>query len=200
MAQLFELTPAQTLRFESGKLEERLVIRNTTQKNIAYKVKTTAPKSYVVRPSNDVLKSGEQATVKIVLQPGQDAPGRESSHRFLVQALAIDGLENLTKEQWTRADKAEIHEVKMNVSYDTDSSAAPASATRGAPGGGTSIQAKYDELVKYTVTLEEQTLLLQREKETLEAKVGQSDFRFSLWHIVLAVVIAIALSKLPAYM
>ena len=70
-----------------------------------------------------------------------------------------------------------------------------------APSGGSggSIQAKYDELVKYTVKLEEETLALQREKEVLEAKMGQGEFQFKLWHLLMAVILAIALSKLPAY-
>lgn len=50
--------------------------------------------------------------------------------------------------------------------------------------------------------LEKETLGLQSERDQLEAKVGnaRADFGFALWHIILAVVLAMGLSKLPQYL
>ena len=86
---LVALEPAKDLEFDlksKEPVEQKLVITNISGGPIAFKVKTTAPKAYLVRPSNDMLAAGRSVDVKILLQPGVE---RDTPHRFLVQAVAL---------------------------------------------------------------------------------------------------------------
>jgi hypothetical protein len=45
-------------------IKESLIIRNPTQLPIAFKVKTTAPKQYCVRPNSGRIESGQELEVQ----------------------------------------------------------------------------------------------------------------------------------------
>ena len=102
---LIDLVPAKELAFEYASAttcERKLVITNTHDTDIAFKVKTTAPKAYLVKPSNDLLEKGKSVEIQILLEPGH-APGQggNTPHRFLVQAaLPATPGSNLSKTEW----------------------------------------------------------------------------------------------------
>ena len=77
-----------------------LTLQNIVNINIAFKVKTTAPKSYIVKPNQGILAPNESRELTITMQPLPDFPG-EVNHRFQVQSapisLAADHQEELTK-------------------------------------------------------------------------------------------------------
>ena len=50
-------------------MKAALVITNTSKGNLAYKVKTTAPRHYVVKPNQGVLDPGAKISVDITLIP-----------------------------------------------------------------------------------------------------------------------------------
>lgn len=60
------LDPANELRFK-GPFDDyvtvSLTIRNPTEKRIAFKIKTTAPKRYCVKPNSGVLDSQQSMKV-----------------------------------------------------------------------------------------------------------------------------------------
>ena len=59
-------------------------VSNPTENDvIAFKIKTTAPKRYCVRPNVGLLKPGETSDVKVLLQPGET----DEKHKFQVQSL-----------------------------------------------------------------------------------------------------------------
>ena len=80
-----------------------LSIKNIISQNIAFKVKTTAQKSYIVRPNQGIINPNDTQELIITMQPLLEYPG-DVNHRFLVQTaptdLSTDQLEDLTKF-WT---------------------------------------------------------------------------------------------------
>lgn len=56
--------------------------------NIAYKVKTTAPRRYCVRPNSGQIGPGETAEVNIMLQPSQNNEDL-NRHKFMVQSIEL---------------------------------------------------------------------------------------------------------------
>ena len=50
---------------------------------VAFKIKTTAPKRYCVRPNSGLLAPDDIMDVKVMLQPG----GTDEKHKFQVQTL-----------------------------------------------------------------------------------------------------------------
>lgn len=96
-----------------------LTLTNDSQVNVAFKVKTTAPKAYVVKPSYGTLRPRENQEVQIILQPqGQGADVSVSTHRFLVQAVPAPSSEEVPREQWSNFANEIIQSTKLNVQVD----------------------------------------------------------------------------------
>ncbi|KAG0211841.1 phosphatidylinositol-binding protein scs2 [Mortierella sp. GBA30] len=72
-------------------IKENLIIRNTTQLPIAFKVKTTAPKRYCVRPNSGRVEAGEELEVQVQMQAMKEDPPADfkCKDKFLVQSVAI---------------------------------------------------------------------------------------------------------------
>lgn len=80
----------------------RMRIINVSNETVAYKLKSTAPKNYSIKPSQASLKPGETFDVQIVRKPPEElvteeAPAAASKprkpDRFLVQAAVVDSPE-----------------------------------------------------------------------------------------------------------
>ncbi|KAF9275856.1 phosphatidylinositol-binding protein scs2 [Mortierella alpina] len=89
-----ELDPASQLSFRrplTEAIKETLVIRNPTQLPIAFKVKTTAPKQYCVRPNSGRVEPGQELEVQVQMQAMKEDPPVDfkCKDKFLVQSVAI---------------------------------------------------------------------------------------------------------------
>ncbi len=105
-----------------------LKVKNITSTPIAFKVKTTAPKNYLVKPSAGTIPGNGTSEIKITLNKQATEP-TSNSDRFLVQAVKTEGGKELTKEEWAAVDKSAIQELRLHVVF----SGAPAV---GSPGSG----------------------------------------------------------------
>lgn len=168
---LLKLLPDDALHFElnktAGQPTRILKLNNVSNGCVAFKVKTTAPKSYLVRPSAGTIKPGDNMEVQIILQPGTEKDST-SSHRFLVQAVVAPDGEAVSRDAWSEFPKDKIQEARLNVVVETrdvedPTSAKTESALASASPNDTStdLAMKYDELVQYT-------LMLEKEKKKLE--------------------------------
>ena len=54
---------------------------------VCFKVKTTAPRRYCVRPNSGMIDAGETMEVSIMLQPFQYDPNERNNHKFMVQSM-----------------------------------------------------------------------------------------------------------------
>eukprot|EP00392_Amoebophrya_sp_AT5.2_P003896 g3901.t1 len=207
---LIELAPRAQLEFTQGQTqgeEQSLVLKNVNSTPVAWKVKTTAPKAYLVRPSSALLMPGDSASVQICLQPSASPPDF-GTHRFLVQATACEAgkTANLQKAEWEKLGKGDIKEARLTV-IEKPAGAGGKKGTffacnfvthdvdlllllplLGAPDGG-GLAKNYDELVQYVVQLEQETIELQKKLKT--AKSG-----WKSWHLILSVIIACVAMKL----
>ena len=67
-----------------------IVVKNTTNdKPLSYKIKTTSPEKFRVRPSSGVLLPFEERSVSVILQPGYNIRGLLHKDRFLVMCLPL---------------------------------------------------------------------------------------------------------------
>lgn len=120
---LMTINPEETLVFtktpQSNTPSKILTLTNDSQVNVAFKVKTTAPKAYVVKPSYGTLRPRENQEVQIILQlQGQGADVSVSTHRFLVQAVPAPSSEEVPREQWSNFANEIIQSTKLNVQVD----------------------------------------------------------------------------------
>jgi len=66
-----------------------LDLHNPSNAAVAFKVKTTAPRRYCVRPNSGKIKPDEKIQVKILLQPSSNNEDL-SKHKFLVQTIELN--------------------------------------------------------------------------------------------------------------
>jgi hypothetical protein len=88
-----QLDPSNELKFK-GPFDDyvtvSLTIKNPTEKRIAFKIKTTAPKRYCVKPNSGVLDQGQIMKVNVLLQPFNYDPNEKNKHKFMVQYLYLN--------------------------------------------------------------------------------------------------------------
>lgn len=88
---------------------------------LAYKVKTTAPQRYCVRPNNGVLPPGETIEVQVLLNIVKDAPPNlETRDKFQIQSIVLSGpLGNATDigEVWSKATPEQITKQKLKSRF-----------------------------------------------------------------------------------
>jgi len=93
--QVIILEPSGELRFRgpfTDVVTATLKLTNPTEKKICFKVKTTAPKRYCVRPNSGVVEPQAAVEVAVMLQPFEYDPAEKNKHKFMVQTMyAPDG-------------------------------------------------------------------------------------------------------------
>ena len=66
----------------------QLKLTNPGDRRICFKVKTTAPKRYCVRPNNGIVEGRSTATILVMLQPFDSDAAQNAErfkHKFMVQ-------------------------------------------------------------------------------------------------------------------
>ncbi|KAI3326041.1 VAMP-associated protein [Xylariaceae sp. AK1471] len=100
---------------------ENLKIRNPNTHPVAFKVKTTAPKQYCVRPNSGRVEPGKEVEVQVILQAmkQEPAPGTKCRDKFLVQSVAITSDKEFANlaSIWDTIDKSSIQEKKIRVAF-----------------------------------------------------------------------------------
>ncbi|KMT00037.1 hypothetical protein BVRB_1g018660 [Beta vulgaris subsp. vulgaris] len=96
-------------------------LTNKTDQYVAFKVKTTNPKKYCVRPNTGVVLPGGTCDVTVTMQAQKEAPADlQCKDKFLVQsATAPDGItaKDITSEMFNKDDERIVEEFKLRVVY-----------------------------------------------------------------------------------
>ncbi|XP_076449613.1 vesicle-associated membrane protein/synaptobrevin-binding protein-like [Babylonia areolata] len=96
-----------------------LKLQNPTEKKICFKVKTTAPKRYCVRPNGGILDPGSSISVAVMLQPFEYDPSEKSKHKFMVQSMfAPDGKIESQEQLWKDASPDSLMDTKLKCVFD----------------------------------------------------------------------------------
>lgn len=98
-----------------------LRIKNPNSSPVAFKVKTTAPKQYCVRPNSGRIEPGHDVEVSVLLQAMKQEPPADARCRdkFLVQSVTITGDKEFTNvtQIWDTVDRQAIQERKIRVTW-----------------------------------------------------------------------------------
>lgn len=92
-----------------------LQLKNVADESVAFKVKTTAPKKYVVRPSSGIVEKGSTKDIQVILQPQKEplASYQPCKDKFLIQSIATKGNTEVTSDMFSNL--AEIQQTKLRV-------------------------------------------------------------------------------------
>jgi len=86
--QVLVMIPADQITFKppfDSVSDSSLKLNNPTERNVAFKIKTTAPQRYCVRPNAGTIHPNGDAEIKVMLQPGQT----DEKHKFMVQSIFV---------------------------------------------------------------------------------------------------------------
>ncbi|KAF2127084.1 VAMP-associated protein [Dothidotthia symphoricarpi CBS 119687] len=119
-------------------VSQSLRLMNPHSDPIAFKVKTTAPKQYCVRPNSGRIEPGQDVEVQILLQAMKEDPPPDAKCRdkFLVQSVLVTADKEFTNvgSLWSHIEqtsKSSIQEKKIRVLFlPADGSASTATPAR----------------------------------------------------------------------
>ncbi|XP_046997171.1 motile sperm domain-containing protein 2-like [Schistocerca americana] len=128
------ISPADTINFafDGTELTGSITLMNTDEGIISYKVKTTSPEKFRVRPSTGTLMPSASVSISITLQPGYQAQGL-SREKFLIMSLPVES-GNMSPTEladlWRQAAGKPVcqHRLKCHIPSSSDSSARNGSA------------------------------------------------------------------------
>ncbi|KAI0322349.1 PapD-like protein [Amylostereum chailletii] len=122
------LQPSSTLTFNrplTVNVKRALAITNNNAQPVAFKVKTTAPKLYCVRPNSGRVEPGETVEVQVILQAMKDEPplNTKCKDKFLIQTTLItsekeaQGIHDIWSIPEGDDPATKIHSQKIKVAY-----------------------------------------------------------------------------------
>lgn len=92
-SQVLLIEPQNELRFRGpfseSPVTSYLTLTNPTNHKVCFKIKTTAPKRYCVRPNSGRLNPEESSTIAVSLQPSEFDPTEKNKHKFMVQSILV---------------------------------------------------------------------------------------------------------------
>ncbi|XP_045909635.1 motile sperm domain-containing protein 2 [Micropterus dolomieu] len=110
---LLDVSPSEELSFGSGETEKKslIILSNVTKNQVAYKVRTTAPEKYRVKPSSSCCEPGASVDIVVSLHGGSQASPQD---RFLVMAAEMDNVGSQELAHfWKEVPKTKIMEHRL---------------------------------------------------------------------------------------
>ncbi|CAK6953980.1 motile sperm domain-containing protein 2 [Scomber scombrus] len=110
---LLDVSPAEELSFGSGETEKKclIILSNVTKNQVAFKVRTTAPEKYRVKPSSSCCEPGASVDIVVSLHGGSQASPQD---RFLVMAAEMDNVGSQELAQfWKEVPKTKVMEHRL---------------------------------------------------------------------------------------
>jgi len=120
--QVLVLEPPNELRFRGPFTDvntSELKLSNPSDKRVCFKVKTTAPKRYCVRPNSGLIEPGNDVSVAVMLQPFEYDPNERNKHKFMVQTMfAPDGPIDSQESLWKEAKPEQLMDSKLKCVFE----------------------------------------------------------------------------------
>ncbi|KAJ0961852.1 hypothetical protein J5N97_029680 [Dioscorea zingiberensis] len=121
--QLISVYPEElSFEFELGKPSYcNLKVVNNTEHHVAFKVKTTSPRKYFVRPNTSVVQPWDSCTITVTLQAQTEyPPDMRCNDKFLLQSTKvppITDVDELQPDTFNKEGDKVIEELKLKVIY-----------------------------------------------------------------------------------
>ncbi|CAH9108386.1 unnamed protein product [Cuscuta epithymum] len=98
-------------------------LTNKTDNHVAFKVKTTNPKKYCVRPNTGILKPRADCDVIVTMQAQKEAPtDMQCKDKFLLQSVVVSPdtmAKDIIPEMFNKESGNHVDECKLRVVYAT---------------------------------------------------------------------------------
>ncbi|XP_072013620.1 vesicle-associated membrane protein-associated protein A-like [Amphiura filiformis] len=127
--QVLSIEPPGEIRFRGPFTEvvtSELKLRNPTDKSVCFKIKTTAPRRYCVRPNSGVVGPNQHIQVSVMLQPFEYDPNEKNKHKFMVQSLIAPSEDFDQENIWKSAQPGELMDTKLKCVFEYPANQVPA--------------------------------------------------------------------------
>ncbi|GMP95663.1 hypothetical protein CsSME_00044621 [Camellia sinensis var. sinensis] len=98
-----------------------LKVTNNTEHHVAFKVKTTSPKKYFVRPNTGVIHPWDSCVIRVTLQAQTEyPPDMQCKDKFLLQSTIVASdadVDELPQDTFNKDSGRTIQECKLRVVY-----------------------------------------------------------------------------------
>ncbi|KAG9276248.1 vesicle-associated membrane protein-associated protein A isoform X2 [Astyanax mexicanus] len=124
LEQILILDPPSDLKFRgpfTDVVTTNLKLRNPSDRKVCFKVKTTAPRRYCVRPNSGVIDSGASVTISVMLQPFDYDPNEKSKHKFMVQTIFAPPNAADLEAMWKDAKPEDLMDSKLRCVFELPS-------------------------------------------------------------------------------
>ncbi|XP_058790834.1 vesicle-associated membrane protein-associated protein B [Phymastichus coffea] len=190
--QILIIEPQNELRFRGpftgAPIASYMKLTNpTSNQKVYFKIKTTAPKKYCVRPNSGLIKPKEICEIAVCLQPYDFDPNEKSKHKFMVQTLVApnDDPDEDSTEIWKDVNPEQLMDTKLKCVFEN-----PVSSTTTTKAKATTTTSKSDSNsidgktkaagdLKSSPKLNDETdkILLKAAQEVSQLRVEESTLR-----------------------
>ncbi|XP_055617097.1 vesicle-associated membrane protein/synaptobrevin-binding protein [Toxorhynchites rutilus septentrionalis] len=120
--QVLIIDPPNELKFVgpfTAAVSSYMRLSNPTDKPILFKIKTTAPKKYCVRPNWGVLEPNDSIEITIILQPFIFDAAEKNKHKFMVQSMFYPAGGQLVMEDlWKNVNPDNLMDSKLRCVFE----------------------------------------------------------------------------------
>ncbi|XP_061775673.1 VAMP (vesicle-associated membrane protein)-associated protein A, like [Nerophis ophidion] len=119
--QVLVLDPPSDLKFKgpfTDVVTTSLKLKNPSDKRVCFKVKTTAPRRYCVRPNSGVIEAGATVSISVMLQPFDYDPNEKSKHKFMVQSIFAPSNTSDMDSLWKDAKPDDLMDSKLRCVFE----------------------------------------------------------------------------------
>lgn len=119
--QILTLEPAEELVFEGPfdrVVTSYLELKNPSEQRVCFKVKTTAPHRYGVRPNSGVIQPSGKIRIAIMFHPTEkDTQSERARHKFMVQSTILRREATPGEIIWKEAKSEEVMDSKLRCIF-----------------------------------------------------------------------------------
>jgi len=92
-------------------------LKNPSDKKVCFKIKTTAPKRYCVKPNSGVVDPNNEVQIAVSLQPFEYDPTEKNKHKFMVQSMFAPDGEINQDTLWKEVSQDELMDSKLKCVF-----------------------------------------------------------------------------------
>lgn len=158
LEQVLVLNPPNELTFIgpfTNVVSSELKLTNPSSKRVLFKVKTTAPKRYCVRPNSGILEANSQIIVSVMLQPFDYDPSEKNNHKFMVQSMfAPSGPIDAPEVLWKEATASQLMDSKLKCVFQLETDTILNNLDRSAASGDDNLKVAFSPKSNRSLTPE----------------------------------------------
>jgi len=94
-----------------------MALKNPSDRKVCFKIKTTAPKRYCVKPNSGVIDPRETVQIAVSLQPFEYDPQEKNRHKFLVQSMFAPEGDLNQDTLWKDTDGSQLMDSKLKCVF-----------------------------------------------------------------------------------